>query len=896
MHILRVSISSLLAASLVAALGVALQTTTASPAAAATPGLVAEYGFNEGSGTTARDLSPNLLHGTVNGATWDSAGRFGSALLFNGSNARVDIPDADALDLTTGMTLEAWIRPTSLSGWRTVLMKERPSGLSYALYASEGSSRPNVYAYTTAERAATSASTIPANMWTHLAATYSGSTLSIYVNGALAGSTAVSGSLTSSTGGLRIGGNAVWGEYFTGLIDEVRIYDRPLTPAEIQTDMATPVGSSAPPPPPPPPPDSDVKGRWSTPFDLGLVGVDMIQLHTGKVLVWDSWGQAAASATVWDPATGSKKSVPAPYNIFCSGHAQLADGRILVAGGHGHEYAGFIGSNKAAIFDPATESWTPVPSMSQARWYPGVTTLPDGRVIVTSGSQNAPTDYADVPEVYDPVTNSWTRLTDARLGYPYYPFSYLTSDGSLLIAGSDEYPAPTRKLNLATQQWTTVDPAVIDGGSAAMFGPDKLMKSGSSFRDGLLPSSRTTYVLDLSAQNPRWRQTADMAFPRTFHTLSPLPDGTVIATGGGRDNDVDSGKGVLEAEIWSPVTETWSTMAPMAVSRLYHSTSMVLPDARVVVAGSGGRGGQTNEYSGQFFEPPYLFKGQRPSLTGVPSNTVHDGTFTATTNQAISRVTLVRPGSVTHTVDMDTRHLELDFTQTGNQLSITAPPNANVAPPGYYMVYALNAAGVPSVASFIRLPKVGSDTTPPAAPADLSANGSLGRVDLTWTTATDNLGVTAYDVHRSTTSGFTPTAATKIGETTTATTYADTGRPAGTYYYKVVARDAAGNQSAPSAQASATVPADTTAPTVSVTAPADGASVAGSVPLAASASDNVGVTPVQFRVDGADEGAPDTTSPYGLTWNSAAAPNGEHTVRAAPGTPQGTPPPRHPCR
>jgi hypothetical protein len=169
------TLSSLTLATLVALVAVAANPTAASAAA---PGLVAEYGFNEGTGATAQDSSPNLLHGTVNGATWDSAGRFGAGLLFDGSNDRVDIADANALDLTTGMTIEAWIRPTALSGWRTVVMKERPSGLSYALYASDGSSRPNVYTYTTAERQATSASTIPLNMWAHLAATYNGSSCS----------------------------------------------------------------------------------------------------------------------------------------------------------------------------------------------------------------------------------------------------------------------------------------------------------------------------------------------------------------------------------------------------------------------------------------------------------------------------------------------------------------------------------------------------------------------------------------------------------------------------------------------------------------------------------------------------------------------------------------------
>ena len=171
------------------------------------------------------------------------------------------------------------------------------------------------------------------------------------------------------------------------------------------------------------------------------------------------------------------------------------------------------------------------------------------------------------------------------------------------------------------------------------------------------------------------------------------------------------------------------------------------------------------------------------------------------------------------------------------------------------------------------------DTQPPSAPTGLNAVGGVGSVALSWNAASDNVGVTGYDVHRSTTSGFTPSAATLV-RSVTGTSMTDTVAP-GTYYYRVIAHDGAGNSSQPSAQAPATATADTTAPSVSVTAPANGATVSGNVTLTANASDNVGVGGVQFRVDGANVGPEDTTSPYAASWDSTTAAAGsQHQITA----------------
>jgi N,N-dimethylformamidase beta subunit-like, C-terminal/Concanavalin A-like lectin/glucanases superfamily/Bacterial Ig-like domain/Bacterial Ig domain/Calx-beta domain len=216
----------------------------------ASSGPVAAFGFNETSGTTASDNSGTGNAGTVSGAAWTAGGKFGGALSFDGVNDWVTVADSNSLDLTTAMTVEAWVRPATINGWETVLMKESAASYGYGLYADNNGNdvgqprRPAAWMVQSGSYfGAEGTSQLPVNTWTHLAATYDGSTLRLYVNGTQAGSVNRSGSIDVTSGALRIGGNAIWGEFFAGLIDEVRVYGRALSATEIQSDMNTPVGS-----------------------------------------------------------------------------------------------------------------------------------------------------------------------------------------------------------------------------------------------------------------------------------------------------------------------------------------------------------------------------------------------------------------------------------------------------------------------------------------------------------------------------------------------------------------------------------------------------------------------------------------------------------------------------
>lgn len=216
------------------------------PAPPGLNGLIAAYGFEEGFGGLAGDASGNGHIGAIKQAQWTAGGRFGRALDFDGVNDWVTVQDAADLDIQTAITIEAWVNPRSLSGWNTILMKEGDARLAYALYANDWDPRPAGYIRVAGiDQAAIGSSGLPLNTWTHVALTYSGSMLRLYVNGDEVGRRALTGKILATGGALRIGGNAIWGEYFNGRIDEVRIYGRELSASEIARDMNAPIAHEA---------------------------------------------------------------------------------------------------------------------------------------------------------------------------------------------------------------------------------------------------------------------------------------------------------------------------------------------------------------------------------------------------------------------------------------------------------------------------------------------------------------------------------------------------------------------------------------------------------------------------------------------------------------------------
>ncbi len=559
-------------------------------------------------------------------------------------------------------------------------------------------------------------------------------------------------------------------------------------------------------------------GQWGPLIPLPAVAIHSALLPSGRILLFQGDFAVGGQQYVLDPQTGVVTQVPdAAADLFCAGQAVLADGRVLVVGGTATD--GGLGVDDITAFDWHSETWKELAPMHFPRWYATGTTLADGKVLATSGYDKDASDIVAIPELYSPATNSWQSLTAASHEMPIYPFIYQLPDGRIAHLGGSEFPTASEVLDLSTNQWTTFDSRVIDGGSIANYAPGRFIKAGSAADDGFSGNSlKTAYTLNMNSSGAIWQPTGSMAFPRSFLNLTNLPDGTVLATGGGTDKSgfVDS-KAVLQAEDWNPSTGAWTTYAAMTAPRLYHSVAVLLPDGRVYVAGGGGDPGVSDQRSAQIFSPPYLFKGPRPTIGSAPATVKYGAsTFVGTPDAAsIARVSLIRTGSVTHAFDQNARATSLSFSQTPGGLNVDMPANRNDVPPGYYMLFLVNGEGVPSVASFVRFPAPYEDTVAPTAPTNLTATGGVGVASLSWTAATDDTAVARYNVHRSSTPGFTPTAANRVGQTGS-TSFSDSGVAAGTWYYKVTAEDAAGNIGPASAEAPATVSPGTPPPNLAL--------------------------------------------------------------------------------
>jgi hypothetical protein len=238
-----------------------------------------------------------------------------------------------------------------------------------------------------------------------------------------------------------------------------------------------------------------------------------------------------------------------------------------------------------------------------------------------------------------------------------------------------------------------------------MYRPGEVLIVGGSDPPSGAPTSRAE-VIDLGEAAPVWRYTGSMARPRRHHNATLLPDGRVLVTGGtSAPGFSDPAGAVHAAEVWDPRSGDWTTWAANRVTRVYHSTTLLLPDGRILHSGSGDGGGVPRELSAEIFSPPYLFRGARPAITSAPDAVGYGQQFVVATAEAgrVVRATLVRLASVTHSFDQNQRFLELGLTRVVGGLGLTAPANGNLAPPGHYLLFILNSAGAPSVARIIQL-------------------------------------------------------------------------------------------------------------------------------------------------------------------------------------------------
>ena len=506
----------------------------------------------------------------------------------------------------------------------------------------------------------------------------------------------------------------------------------------------------------------NVTGQWQTlPTQMPINPIHVALMHNGKVLIVSGSGNLPSDtnymAAVWDPATDTVITQPVNWDMFCNGMVVLPDGRPFIMGGT-LQYDPFFGEPLTAVYDPSTGNFVDLQSMAHGRWYPTATTLNDGSVMVFSGNLETNSGTNTTVEIYK-VGVGWSPPYQAPFTPPLYPRMHLLPNGTVFNSGSQPSSAI---FNPATQTWTT-GVALTNYSGTRTYGSSVLLPLTPAnnydprvmIMGGGNPATATTEIIDLGASHPAWVYGPSMSQPRIEMDAVILPNGKVLMVNGST-NDEDSGTASLNADLYDPTSNSFSSAGANAYPRLYHSGALLLPDATVLdLGGNPARG--TYEPHLEIYSPAYLFNANgslatRPTITSVtPAVIGYGAAFQIQTPDAanISSVVLIRPGSPTHAFDMDQRLVRLNFTVGNGVLNAIAPPNGNIAPPGYYMLFILNSAGVPvpSRASFVQLSLAPTDQPPNGVITSPSSNVTIGvgqAVNFSGTGTASNGTITNY--------------------------------------------------------------------------------------------------------------------------------------------------------
>lgn len=400
----------------------------------------------------------------------------------------------------------------------------------------------------------------------------------------------------------------------------------------------------------------------------------------------------------------------------------------MVAGGT-ERYDPFVGLKTALLFDPVTEQWTFVHPMRNGRWYPTLITLGNGRPMATSGG-GAPEN-----EVYANPTG-WSTAGPG-IGWPLYPHLHLLMDGRVFHSGMrlGGSGLPPGFLNPASGAYAALPPAAIpasfdfgarDQGATVLLPPAQMQKV--MVMGGGSPSINAVHVIDTDAASPVYAAAPSMLRNRIHVNAVILPDRTVVATGGSgiAENALTAS---TEAEIYDPAANTWVTGARARVPRLYHSIAILLPDARVLTAGSNPSR-RNDETRLEIYHPPYLFRGPRPCIEHAPEHITLGASFAVhvADASAIKWISLVRPMATTHSYDSEQRLVDVAFRRSGTcHLNAHMPENPNLVPPGYYMLFVVDRRGVPSMAKWVQVRAPEKAAAPPLKRGDIVV-GTANRI------------------------------------------------------------------------------------------------------------------------------------------------------------------------
>ncbi|MFI9468848.1 galactose oxidase-like domain-containing protein [Streptomyces sp. NPDC052492] len=593
-------------------------------------------------------------------------------------------------------------------------------------------------------------------------------------------------------------------------------------------------------------------GKWEIvefPEEYRQNTIHAALLRTGKVLLvagsgndQDNFDAKRYDTRIWDPVKGTVKKIPTPSDLFCTGHTQLANGNLLIAGGTkryeklkgdvkkagglmlvqnenpdkpitlpaGTRFTGkengktfvskdpvlvpraekkfapqtgeflgntpgvgriyveaqkegakyetgtqdnyrvhgltgadarntygiaeklamdkkdFQGIRDAFEFDPVAEKYIKVDPMKEARWYPTLTTLSDGRILSVSGLDDIGQLVPGKNEVYDPKTKEWT-YTDEERQFPTYPALFLMQNGKVFYSGSnagygpDDVGRDPGVWDVGSNKFKKIpglsDPKLMETSNTVLLPPaqdEKYMVIGGGGVGESPLASEKTRIVDLKADDPEFVDGPSLDKGTRYPQASILPNDEVLISGGSQDYRGRGDSNILEARIYDTGRNELRRVADPLVGRNYHSGSILLPDGRVMFFGSDSLyADKANTKPGEFeqrieiYTPPYLYGDQeRPDLSGGPQTIKRgaSGAFTSRDAASVKKVRLIRPSATTHVTDVDQRSIALDFTTDGDKVTVTVPKNKNLVQSGWYMLFVTDADGTPSKAQWVQVP------------------------------------------------------------------------------------------------------------------------------------------------------------------------------------------------
>lgn len=432
----------------------------------------------------------------------------------------------------------------------------------------------------------------------------------------------------------------------------------------------------------------------------------------------ENFAAGSFTAVVWDPDDNSFTDIPVPYDMFCVGHVTLPDGKVLLAGGTeaypdpAEGPTAFAGSDKSYYFDPEDDTFHRLEDMTGAHWYPTLTKLGNGD-IWSAGGIDEKKEGTVLTEMFDTSAMDWLPIDQVPQTFSFwgtYPHMYLLDDGTMFYSGGHTFGNGLPGTGSSLYDWQKAQIWDVPGlrykdlrdqAGSVLLPPaqdQRVMIVGGGNTETNVPATNTTDIIDLSVAAPVYKPGPDLPGPgKMYVNLVTLPDRTVLAANGSTYNRAGD---IKTAAIYDTAANRWKEIQSDPVGRNYHSTAILLPDGRVAIFGS-------NPVSNSFeprisiYSPPYLHRGTRPTVTGVPERATYGDSFDIAVTGSVASASLMAPMSATHQTDTNARLVDLPLAGTGANRVVQVPDNPNLLPPGPYMLTVLDTAGVPSVAKWV---------------------------------------------------------------------------------------------------------------------------------------------------------------------------------------------------